>query len=96
MAEVTERRLVQQFPLYYDLYVPEGEKPKPLIIALHGYDVELALRPRKPPTRVMQRPSASVMRYDRFDRVIKPPPAVAPSAKRAGSKYLEIDRLNDT
>jgi predicted esterase len=37
MAEVTERRLVQQFPLYYDLYVPEGEKPKPLIIALHGY-----------------------------------------------------------
>ena len=34
MAEVTERRLVQQFPLYYDLYVPEGEKPKPLIIAL--------------------------------------------------------------
>src|SRR5687767_4942458 len=37
MAEVTERRLVQQFPLYYDLYVPEDEKPKPLIIALHGY-----------------------------------------------------------
>src|SRR5262249_62331839 len=37
MAEVTERRVVQQFPLYYDLYVPEGGKPKPLIIALHGY-----------------------------------------------------------
>ena len=37
MAEVTERRIVQQFPLYYDLYGPEGEKPKPLIIALHGY-----------------------------------------------------------
>src|SRR5262245_24008086 len=37
MAEVIERRVVQQFSLYYDLYVPEGEKPKPLIIALHGY-----------------------------------------------------------
>ncbi|HEV2664870.1 MAG TPA: hypothetical protein VG324_08160, partial [Blastocatellia bacterium] len=37
MAEVIERRVVQQFSLYYDLYVSEGEKPKPLIIALHGY-----------------------------------------------------------
>jgi phospholipase/carboxylesterase len=37
MSEVIERRVVQQFPLYYDLYVPEGGKPKPLIIALHGY-----------------------------------------------------------
>lgn len=37
MAEVTERRLIVEFPCYYDLYVPEGEKPKPLVIALHGY-----------------------------------------------------------
>ncbi|HZF40094.1 MAG TPA: hypothetical protein VE715_14805 [Blastocatellia bacterium] len=37
MAEVIERRVVQPFPLYYDLYVPEDGKPKPLIIALHGY-----------------------------------------------------------
>lgn len=37
MAEVTERKIVQQFPCYYDLYVPEGGKPKPLVIALHGY-----------------------------------------------------------
>jgi phospholipase/carboxylesterase len=37
MAEVIERRVVQQFPLYYDLYIPEGGKPRPLIIALHGY-----------------------------------------------------------
>jgi predicted esterase len=37
MAEVIERRVVQPFPLYYDLYVPEGGKAKPLIIALHGY-----------------------------------------------------------
>jgi predicted esterase len=37
MAEIIERRVVQQIPLYYDLSVPEGEKPKPLIIALHGY-----------------------------------------------------------
>src|SRR5262245_54253769 len=35
MAEVIERRVVQQFPLYYDLYVPEGGKLKPLIIPLH-------------------------------------------------------------
>ena len=37
MAEVIERRVVQPFPLYYDLCVSEGGKPKPLIIALHGY-----------------------------------------------------------
>ena len=37
MAEVVERRMVVEFPCYYDLYVPEGEKPKPLVIALHGY-----------------------------------------------------------
>jgi predicted esterase len=37
MAEIIERRVVQPFPLYYDLHVPEGETPKPLIIALHGY-----------------------------------------------------------
>jgi len=37
MAEVVERRVVQQFPCYYDLYVPEGDRPKPLVIALHGY-----------------------------------------------------------
>jgi phospholipase/carboxylesterase len=36
-AEVVERRMVVEFPCYYDLYVPEGEKPKPLVIALHGY-----------------------------------------------------------
>ena len=37
MAEVIERSVVQQFPLYYDLYVQGDGKPKPLIIALHGY-----------------------------------------------------------
>ncbi len=37
MAEVIERRVVQQFPLYYDLYIPEGGRPKPLVVALHGY-----------------------------------------------------------
>ena len=37
MAEVIERRVVQPFPLYYDLCVSEGGKPKPLVIALHGY-----------------------------------------------------------
>ncbi len=35
--EPLERRVVAEFPCYYDLYVPEGEKSKPLIIALHGY-----------------------------------------------------------
>lgn len=37
MAEVIESKVVLPFPLYYDLYVPEGGNPKPLIIALHGY-----------------------------------------------------------
>ncbi|MGE0882335.1 MAG: alpha/beta hydrolase [Blastocatellales bacterium] len=32
-----ERRVVQEFPCYYDLYIPEGGKPKPLLIAMHGY-----------------------------------------------------------
>lgn len=37
MAEPIERSITQQFPCYYDLYVPDGNQPKPLIIALHGY-----------------------------------------------------------
>lgn len=37
MTDVIERRITVEFPCYYDLYVPEGEKPKPLVIALHGY-----------------------------------------------------------
>jgi phospholipase/carboxylesterase len=37
MTEPIERCLVQQIPCYYDLYVPPGEGPKPLIIATHGY-----------------------------------------------------------
>ena len=37
MAEVAERRLVQEFPCYYDLYIPAGAGPRPLLIALHGY-----------------------------------------------------------
>ncbi len=37
MAEATERRMTVEFPCYYDLYLPDGDKPKPLIIAMHGY-----------------------------------------------------------
>ncbi|MGH9846334.1 MAG: alpha/beta hydrolase [Blastocatellia bacterium] len=37
MTESTERRLLIEFPCYYDLYVPEGDQPKPLVIATHGY-----------------------------------------------------------
>jgi phospholipase/carboxylesterase len=37
MDEPIERRIVQEFSCYYDLYVSEGGKPKPLVIALHGY-----------------------------------------------------------
>ncbi len=37
MPDIIERRVIQQFPCYYDLYIPEGGKPKPLIIAMHGY-----------------------------------------------------------
>lgn len=37
MSETSERRTVQEFPCYYDLYVPDGAEPKPLLIALHGY-----------------------------------------------------------
>jgi len=37
MAEIVERRMVQEFPGYYDLYVPDRSGPKPLVIALHGY-----------------------------------------------------------
>jgi phospholipase/carboxylesterase len=37
MPEVSEQRIIQEFPCYYDLYEPEGAKPKPLLIALHGY-----------------------------------------------------------
>ena len=37
MAEPIERRVEQTFPCYYDLYIPEGDQPKPLLIAMHGY-----------------------------------------------------------
>lgn len=37
MPEASEQRIVQEIACYYDLYVPEGDGPKPLLIALHGY-----------------------------------------------------------
>ncbi len=37
MSEITECRIVQEFPCYYDLFIPDGDRPKPLIIAMHGY-----------------------------------------------------------
>ena len=37
MSEIIERSIAQKFSYYYDLYIPKGDKPKPLIIALHGY-----------------------------------------------------------
>ncbi|MGE0129115.1 MAG: alpha/beta hydrolase [Blastocatellales bacterium] len=37
MVETVEQRITVEFPCYYDLYVPEGAKPKPMVIALHGY-----------------------------------------------------------
>lgn len=37
MPEVVEQAIKQQISCYYDLYVPEGDAPKPLLIALHGY-----------------------------------------------------------
>ncbi len=37
MPEVIEQSIVQNISCYYDLYVPDGEAPKPLLIALHGY-----------------------------------------------------------
>ena len=37
MSETTECRILREFSYYYDLYVPDGELPKPLIIAMHGY-----------------------------------------------------------
>lgn len=38
------------------------------MIGQHGYDIELALRPTRPPKREWNHPSAKVVRYDRFDR----------------------------
>jgi predicted esterase len=35
--QVRECRVVEELACYYDLYVPPGDAPKPLIIALHGY-----------------------------------------------------------
>ncbi|HMV50173.1 MAG TPA: hypothetical protein PLD20_13415 [Blastocatellia bacterium] len=37
MIEPIERHIEQTFPCYYDLYLPESDAPKPLLIALHGY-----------------------------------------------------------
>lgn len=35
--ESVEQRIIVEFPCYYDLYLPEGAGPRPLVIALHGY-----------------------------------------------------------
>ena len=37
---IIEKSIPQQINLYYDLYIPEpqGDRPRPLIIALHGYE----------------------------------------------------------
>ena len=35
--QVRECRVVAELACYYDLYVPPGDTPKPLVIALHGY-----------------------------------------------------------
>lgn len=37
MPDPVEQRIVQEVACYYDLYVPDGATPKPLLIALHGY-----------------------------------------------------------
>ena len=35
--QTTERTLVAQVKIYYDLYAPAADAPRPLLIALHGY-----------------------------------------------------------
>jgi predicted esterase len=35
--QIRECRVVAELACYYDLYVPPGDAPKPLVIALHGY-----------------------------------------------------------
>lgn len=35
--EITDQTLKAEITLYYDLYVPEGAKQEPLLIAVHGY-----------------------------------------------------------
>lgn len=37
MSDVVERGIPQQVVQYYDLYVPVGARPLPLLVALHGY-----------------------------------------------------------
>ncbi len=37
MAEPTEHKIQHSFTSFYDVHIPEGTQPKPLIIALHGY-----------------------------------------------------------
>jgi predicted esterase len=35
--EMTEHQILLEFPLYYDLFLPEGRVSYPLIVATHGY-----------------------------------------------------------
>ena len=39
------------------------------LIAALGFDLEISIRPRKPPKPTPRQPAATVVRYDRFDRV---------------------------
>ena len=42
------------------------------LLAHAGYDVEVVIRPTKPPPRAQKQPLVSVVRYDRFDRPQSP------------------------
>ncbi len=37
VTHLTERTVTAQVQLYYDLFVPDGNGPRPLLLALHGY-----------------------------------------------------------
>ena len=37
MTKIIKQQITHQTASYFDLYIPDGNQPKPLIIALHGY-----------------------------------------------------------
>lgn len=77
MAEVVERRFVQELPRYYDLYVPDGAGPFPLVVAMHGYGgdkssmMRLARRIDETDFAIasLQGPHQHIVRSDETDRV---------------------------
>ncbi len=87
MPEPIERRLTQEFAVYYDLYVPETTGPKPLLIALHGYGGDKTSM-LKLARRINDQAYVIAALQGPHQHLIIPPPGERPKAPGIGFGWL--------